>query len=225
MLEPVQLNEVDSQALNDLIDLVDDVQVVQNATDAARIGSSSDDANSIENDVLDVRTQPEEEANGNGSNDNQLAKGAEVCVGLLVAIEHDHSTQQANQEEISHEVSGNEVTSVDNAGERGQTVAQIDQSNNTIVEDAVIDMEQSETADNDVPIQNLTLYQPTDDEEAVRTENGSIEIIKTYEDGMQMRYVLGQQIRPIPSPYEVKANDLFSGNLPFQANVSFDSKC
>lgn len=225
VLQPVQLNEIDSQALNDLISLVDDEQVVQNATDAnvARIEEKSYDANSIENDVLDVLAQPEEEINGNGSNDNQLAKDAEECVGSLVTIERNDSTQEANQEENSHEVSGNEVTSTDNAVELDQ--AQSDQSSTTIVEDAVIDTEQSETADNGVPIENLTLYQPVGDEEAVRTENGSIEITKTYEDGMQMRYVLGQKICPIPSPYQVKTNDLFSGNLPFQANVSFDSKC
>lgn len=67
---------------------------------------------------------------------------------------------------------------------------------------------------------NIRNYVPTENETLTINEKGETEITKTLEDDIEIRYILGQKLRGISHPYQVKNDDLLSGNLPFQENVS-----
>lgn len=45
------------------------------------------------------------------------------------------------------------------------------------------------------------------------------EVTEKLADGMEMTYVLGQTLLPMADAQRVKANDMLSGNMPFQENV------
>lgn len=70
----------------------------------------------------------------------------------------------------------------------------------------------------DVPSISTINLEPN--ERAVANANGQIEITKSLGDGEECTYIYG--ILPVPRDliYEVKLNDLLTGNIPFKENVS-----
>lgn len=79
----------------------------------------------------------------------------------------------------------------------------------------------SAVINNDEQVQmHIHNYVPTENETLTINEKGETEITKVLEDDIEIRYILGQKLRGISHPYQVKNDDLLSGNLPFQENVS-----
>lgn len=58
-------------------------------------------------------------------------------------------------------------------------------------------------------------------ESAVMNENGQIEVKRTVDPDIELSYIWGENPVPKEPVFEVKINDIISGNIPFKENVSF----
>lgn len=58
--------------------------------------------------------------------------------------------------------------------------------------------------------------------ETAKIKDGKIVVTQKLDDSMEMSYVYGETPTPLKPLYEIKINDLVSGNIPFKANEKMD---
>lgn len=119
--------------------------------------------------------------------------------------------EQSNELEVTDENDNNDNVSADqmhSASSQPIGTAAENQANNEAV--------RVSAQHNNSVVQS---YVPAADEQVNLIENGQMCITKVFADGMEMTYIHGQKLRARKDPYQIKVNDVLSGNLPFQENV------
>lgn len=77
-----------------------------------------------------------------------------------------------------------------------------------------------EVARNDIPqILSSVISLLAENEKATVNENGKVEITRTVDSDCELSYIWGETPIPKPQFYEVKLNDIISGNIPFRQDV------
>lgn len=72
--------------------------------------------------------------------------------------------------------------------------------------------------DSDIPIQQNEAVNGA--VKMFMMDNGQIRVTQTLKD-MEVTFIRGEVLRPMKQCFEIKVNDILSGNFPFQENVCF----
>lgn len=172
--------------------------------------------NDAENDIEDpigIGQSPNEDANDNVGQNGNIVDGTSSNVSAAAVSEHDQSTEN---------------------GVNCQNVAENNMNENIRDDNGIgvpIGIEQSANEDaNDENVDHSIVVATGNNGQALENShsdnlNGT-KVTEKIDDEIEITYVLGQKIfARAEDPYEVKKNDVFSGNRPFKEVCNFDFPC
>lgn len=132
------------------------------------------------------------------------------------------NTSRQNHPQIEADESGSAIN------ENSTSEMNINHPNNQIVDTTSAQEQNNDDTTNGEAGENVSVeesnillrsYKPAENEKVVLTQDGKIEITKAIDEELEMTFILGQKLLAMEDRFQVKMNDLLSGNTPFQENV------